>query len=396
MTALTIVGGVYHELCVWPDWDRLFGSGGRAAAAVAGYVDYVTLYSYAETTTATAFGSYARAYDFSFRPVASDETISFEYVHSLSVPVVRPPPVRIHQLDPIVVNAEVALRFGMMEGSAQVTANRCVYDPQSAFKPEPFSANGSSAAHLAIVGNRGEITAMGGNSDPIAAARALLSCGAEVVIVKLGPAGASVVQAAGVTEIPSYQTERVWKIGSGDVFAALFAACWGVNGDAVLEAARLASRGVAEYVESMSLPVPPRSALQQQTRSEARIIPSSIYLAGPFFTVGQRWLVDEARRCLMELDLTVFSPAHEVGPGHATMVAAADLSALDACEAAFAILDGLDSGTLFEVGYARARNKPVYVLAQTVSEHDLKMVLGSGCMVFDDLVTALHHAAWRT
>jgi hypothetical protein len=35
------------------------------------------------------------------------------------------------------------------------------------------------------------------------------------------------------------------------------------------------------------------------------------------------------------------------------------------------------------------------VLAQTVSEEDLKMVAGSGCKVFDDFVTALHHAAWR-
>jgi nucleoside 2-deoxyribosyltransferase len=85
-----------------------------------------------------------------------------------------------------------------------------------------------------------------------------------------------------------------------------------------------------------------------------------------------------------------------VGAGPASQVAPADLAALEACDAVFAILDGTDSGTLFEVGYARARNKPVYALAQTVSEEDLKMVRGSGCHVFDDFVTALHHTAWRT
>jgi hypothetical protein len=396
MTALAIVGGVYHERCIWPDWDRLFGSGGRAAAAVTTHVDQVTLYSYAETTTATAFEPYARSYGFAFNSEASDQTISFEYVHSLSVPLVRPALVRIHQLRPIVLNAETVLRFGMMEGSGQVTANRCVYDPQSAFKPEPFGANGSSAAHLAIVANRGEIAALGGNSDPITAARALLTSGAEIVIVKSGPAGASIVQSSGVIEIPSYQTERIWKVGSGDVFAALFAAFWGVNTCPVPQAAQLASKGVAEYVESMSLPIPPITALQQKTRLEARAVLGRIYLAGPFFTIAQRWLIDEARRCLMELGLNVFSPLHEIGPGHATIVAPADLSALDACDAVFAILDGLDSGTLFEVGYARARNKPVYALAQTASDQDLKMVLGSGCRIFDDLVTGLHHAAWRT
>jgi nucleoside 2-deoxyribosyltransferase len=62
----------------------------------------------------------------------------------------------------------------------------------------------------------------------------------------------------------------------------------------------------------------------------------------------------------------------------------------------FAIIDGIDSGTLFEVGYARARGLPVYALAQAVTPEDLKMVNGSGCLVFDDFVTAIHHTAWRT
>jgi nucleoside 2-deoxyribosyltransferase len=94
--------------------------------------------------------------------------------------------------------------------------------------------------------------------------------------------------------------------------------------------------------------------------------------------------------------MDVFSPVHDVGPGPAEQIAPADLAELDRCDAVFAILDGLDSGTLFEVGYARAHGKPVYALAQTVTEEDLKMVTGSGCTVFDDFVTALHHLAWRT
>ena len=66
------------------------------------------------------------------------------------------------------------------------------------------------------------------------------------------------------------------------------------------------------------------------------------------------------------------------------------------CDRVLAILDGIDSGTLFEVGYARARGVPVYALAQAVAPEDLKMVKGSGCRVFDDFVTAIHHAAWLT
>ena len=61
----------------------------------------------------------------------------------------------------------------------------------------------------------------------------------------------------------------------------------------------------------------------------------------------------------------------------------------------FALLNGVDAGTLFEVGYARALGKPVYALAQSVRSEDLKMLEGSGCLIFSDFVTAVHHAAWR-
>jgi hypothetical protein len=116
---------------------------------------------------------------------------------------------------------------------------------------------------------------------------------------------------------------------------------------------------------------------------------------GISYILSPSLVVDEARRYLTELGLTVFSPVHNVGPGPAEVVAPADLAALDTCDRVFAILDGLDTGTVFEVGYARAKNLPVYVLAQSVSEEDLKMVSGSNCNVFFDFVTALHHTAWK-
>ena len=146
----------------------------------------------------------------------------------------------------------------------------------------------------------------------------------------------------------------------------------------------------------MALPSPSAAELSSTNFSEEKTAGGREYLASPFFTLGQRWLIDETRRCLLELGLDVFSPVHEVGPGPAEVIAPADLVGLDESDVAFAILDGTDSGTLFEVGHARAKGKPVYALAQTVSEEDLKMVVGSGCHVFDDFVTALHHLAWRS
>lgn len=395
MNTLAIVGGVYHERVIWPSWDQIFGSAGRAAAAVSGHVDAAVLHSYARPDTAEAFQPYANQYGFSFEPTASEQTISFEYVHSLAPPTLTPSIQRIRRNPSFEVSADNVLRFGMMEGSAVVRAKRCVYDPQSPVDPEPFGANGSQAEALAIVANRSEIVALAGISDPLEAAQNLCGKGAALVIVKSGPEGALVVTKDGETHVPAYRTERVWTVGSGDVFAAHIAARWAVHGDNPVRAADIASRAVAEYAESMALPSPSVASLLATDREPAKVQSGRVYLACPFFTLSQRWLVDEARRALQEFGLVVFSPVHDVGPGPAQTVAPADLAALDDCDAVFAILDGLDSGTVFEVGYARALKKPVYALAQAVSDEDLKMVAGSDCRVFDDFVTALHHTAWR-
>jgi nucleoside 2-deoxyribosyltransferase/sugar/nucleoside kinase (ribokinase family) len=395
MTAISVVGGVYHERCIWPDWDQLYGSGGRAAAAMAGHGSTVHLYSYATSDAARRFEAYAKTYGFTFTPTSADQTLSFDYVHAMATPIIRPNLGRINNNASIEVSADVVLRFGMLEGSGRVTADRCIYDPQSAFQPEPFHQNGSQAKHLAIVANGQELLAMAGGTDPIAAARQLLDDTAEIVVAKLGAAGAHVITKGGDAAVPAFRTDRVFTIGSGDVFAATFARLWGVDGREPVEAANLASKAVASYVETASLPTPGIDSIDAYATLALRR-PGLIYLASPFFSLGQRWLVDEARRCLIELGLEVFSPVHDVGHGPAETVAPQDLAMLDECDAVFAILDGIDSGTIFEVGYARALKRPVYVLAQSVGVEDLKMIVGSDCRVFDDFVTALHHVAWRT
>lgn len=396
MSAITVVGGIYHESCIWPEWNQVFGSAGRAAAAISGQVDEIVLRGYVHDDLKSQVTALAQVYGLTLDLVGTEQIISFDYVHSLSVPIIRPLPALIKANPPVNVAADVVLRFGVMEGSALVTADRAVYDPQSAFEPEPFADNGSNAKHLAIVGNRGEIISLGKDADHQRAARNLLNAGAEVVVVKSGALGAFVVDANGVTHIPAYRSSRVWKIGSGDVFAGTFAAQWGVNGRSPVEAAAIASRAVAVYVDTMSLPTPGAANLANVELQEAKTVSGRVYLASPFFTLGQRWVVDEARRCLMDFGLDVFSPVHDVGPGPAHEVAPADLAELDKCDVVFAVLDGSDPGTIFEVGYARAKNKPVYGFAQVVSEEDLKMTVGSGCKVFDDFVSCLHHVSWRS
>ena len=59
-----------------------------------------------------------------------------------------------------------------------------------------------------------------------------------------------------------------------------------------------------------------------------------------------------------------------------------------------AIIDGVDTGTIFEAGYARAHAKPVIAIAQSTPEEPLKMIAGTGCDVVNDFVSAIYRVAW--
>jgi nucleoside 2-deoxyribosyltransferase len=83
-----------------------------------------------------------------------------------------------------------------------------------------------------------------------------------------------------------------------------------------------------------------------------------------------------------------------VGIGAAEDVAVADLKGLDESQAVFAIIDGLDSGTLFEIGYARAQNIPVIVFVQSEGTEALKMLVGTGCEIIHDFATCIYRVKW--
>ena len=42
---ITVIGGVYTEQCVWPHWDELYGSGGRALSLLQSLGCTTKLYS---------------------------------------------------------------------------------------------------------------------------------------------------------------------------------------------------------------------------------------------------------------------------------------------------------------------------------------------------------------
>jgi nucleoside 2-deoxyribosyltransferase len=318
-----------------------------------------------------------------------DEDIAFHYLHPLGIPDLIGATNVCRR--PLSAAGDVVLRFGFVEGEAVVTANRAVYYPQNASEVLHFADNGSTAEELAIVLNQSELEASVG----LGGAEELRArCKSDVVVVKSGPNGAIVLDRSGSRWIPAYASRTIFKIGSGDIFSAAFAHFWGEGRLDPGEAADLASRAVANYVETRNVQIDAAS-LHPRIAQPSTAKRNRIYLAGPFFTLAQRWLIEEARRCIEMLGCDTFSPVHDVGiVGSAVSIAGADLAGLEKCGAVFAVVDGEDAGTLFEVGYARKLGIPVVALAENTRTESLTMLEGSGCEVVSDFTTAVYQAMW--
>lgn len=391
----TVAGGLYVERCIEPRWDDAYGSGGRAAAALSAAVPGIRFMTYRTADLADAEASLASAYGISIAGPMVRHEIAFDYFHSLATPRITPRPDAIDRNETFDVEDNVVLRFGMLEGSARVKARTAIYDPQSAFDPRPFTENGSTAERLALILNRLEARRFSGEDDHQRGITLMLErSDADVVILKMGGHGALVATKADRWTVPAYQSENVFKIGSGDVFSAAFTQFWAIEGREPADAANLASRAVCQYVNTRSLPIPTAEGLLALNAQP--IIPGKgrIYIAAPFFNLAERWIVEEIRNQFLIMNVPVFSPLHDVGEGPGEIVAPLDLEGLDGCNVVLAVLNGADAGTIFEVGYAVARGIPVVVLAQNVRAEDVKMPAGTGCRIVGDLVSAIYHAVW--
>lgn len=396
MTQIGVVGGVYAERCAFPEWDQVFGSAGRAAVALSGLVDNVVLHTAFVESHRPRIAPIFESYGIKLEFADSSQLIGFEYLHPLDEPQIFPSLERIDPAPNFSVESEVVVQFGMLECTPSVRAKHCVYDPQSPLHPVSFRKTGGAADQLAVILNAGEAARLTGSDDDLAQA-VLKYEGAQVVVVKRGLDGAEVATSAGEQAVvPAYKTDNVFTIGSGDVFVSAFTYAWAIESMPVAKAAEYASKAVAMYVNSQTLPIASPSRVAKFDGEAVQRKGGKIYLAGPFRQMGQRWLVDDARRRLRELGMEVFSPVHDIGHGPAEKVVHKDLAAIDECDAMFAIFNGTTPGSMFEVGYARAKGKPVFGVAQNVRDVDLKLPKGSGCVIHRDYVSALHQVAWRS
>lgn len=402
---MIVVGGTYWEICEFPRYERLFGSGLRSAAAIPEISSELTeFYTFLSDEAASNAERTASTFDINLEYTEIPETISYHYIHNHSHPVKQS---NLASFDRTIgqLSGNAILRFGMIEGSAIVDAERVVYDPQSEVA-EHFYENGSQAEELALVLNRSEARAFSGE-DSIDEMLDNLTNGehmADVVVIKCGASGAIARTDDGETaEIPMYEPDTIWNIGSGDIFSAVFATYWAEENLSAVNAAEEASLATAYFCGTRNLPIPINPidvegfdpAIRKPTIGE---VGPEIYLAAPFFDPGEFWLMEEVKEILEEEQADVFAPYFDVGSAaeqdNPTKIAQKDLEALENAEVVLALLDTNDPGTLFEIGYARQLGIPVIVYQTQPRSSQNTMLRGSGCEVYSDLSTAIFKALW--
>ncbi len=283
---MIVAGGVYLETCVTPEMRQLLGSAGRAALGLSSLRSDIELHTFHPPDLWGDLEANFRPYGIDCRPSASNERIEFAYLFPLARPVQTPSAVgeRREQL----VTGESVLCFGCVEGDFVVQAGQAVFDPQGSASWH-FHDHGGIAQRLALVLNAGEaLASTGADSVDGAAQMVLASERADVVIVKDGPHGAHIFSRDQVQHVPAYASHSNYKIGSGDVFSAIFAHSW-FAGMSAAHAADHASRYTAAYVATPTLPFPESLPALSPRRSSGV---NRVLVVAALDTVAARWFAN--------------------------------------------------------------------------------------------------------
>ncbi len=398
---MIIGGGTYREEVDSTGYrEDVGGSGFRAATLLAGAgVDFVTA---VEEGFFPLLESASDLFGITPHNVARDRAVGFHYRAPFIEPVIRGGQAVMSGL--FEVAGDKVLAFGMVEnGARKIRATALVYDPQSTDDTLFTRENRpwDETARLAISANVAETRAFSGLFDVEIAAREMAdTLGAEVVVTKAGARGCLVTDRRNQhqTWVGAHPTAGVNKVGSGDVFSAAFAHAWH-NGSESVEAAQFASATTAWWCGGNGLTLSAAALKGEAPDSGSDELKNVgraplIYLAGPFFSIEQRWLIDQCKSFLESAGARVFSPVHEIGLG-GPEVAEADLAGLARCDAVFAILDGWDPGTLFETGWATARDIPVVTAGGLSHAEGATMLLGTGAEQHADYTSAMYRAIWK-
>jgi hypothetical protein len=126
---------------------------------------------------------------------------------------------------------------------------------------------------------------------------------ADVVVIKRGIFGATVyVRGSAPVSVPIYSSTQTFKIGTGDVFSAVFAHYWASKEYPAAEAADIASRAVSVYCGDPTTPLDANKFAR--ARPSVGQPPADVRIFGALNTLGRRYTVQEAAFCIEKLGVS--------------------------------------------------------------------------------------------
>jgi hypothetical protein len=394
---IKVVGGTYREI----DYDdisiEIYGSGFRATKFLLENHCPVDFNTVGNNDTVVHLKENQKVYNnFTFQCKEYHEIITFKYSFSLDLPIIFPHLFNIPKVEKLTIESENIIAFGMLETDFIISGNKVVYDPQTPINPKKFSEFGK-AGELVYIVNKNEALSIA-SSDNIEEIKNYFfnSEQAKAFIIKNGPFGATLYSRDKEVKIPSYITNNVYKIGSGDIFTSSFGFYWMKKGLSLEDSAIFASKSTAVYCDKKAYV--DTSILETFNYDEFtnELFPEKqIYLASPFFSISELILIDKIRTAFLSFGIKVFSPFHDIGLGEDTTIATKDLEGIEKSDIIFCVLDNFDSGTLIESGYSLGKGKKIIGYHRTCDENKLLMLKPAKIHFYQHLTTAIYQTIWN-
>lgn len=271
--------------------------------------------------------------------------------------------------------------------------------------PKPNEGSISDAKDLleyvdVLLVNEEELLLLSSKYNLNEAIETLLAEGPDYIIVKRGIKGCIIAQKnKELCVIPSYKSNAVCTLGSGDVFDGAVAATFIETKD-MEYSVKLASCMAACFIENIEIErMPTKKAVEFYMNNRGMNGYSSsrnliIYLAGPFFSQQEVLWVNYIHQSLESCGLKILSPSKENGiintsftPDIRKATFISDLELLQKADIVVALLDHDDAGTSFEIGYAYSHGKPVIGLKTSADK--LNNMIQYGCNPICDTVDKL-------
>lgn len=394
---VAIIGGTYREI----DYDDIsmdiFGSGFRCAKFFLENKCPVHFFTSGNGETLSFLKENQKVYnEFKFECSEYDELITFKYCFALDQPTIYPNLLNISKTKEINVQEKNVIAYGMLETDFKIIGEKVVYDPQTSIKPTNFSRIGKAEELVYIVNmNEAQSIAASNNIEDIKN-YFFESEKAKAFIIKNGPYGATLFYDNKEIAIPSYITDNVNKIGSGDIFTSSFGYYWMIKKLSLEESAIKASKSTAFYCDKkVYIDCTEVSNFGYKKFENRNLSQKQVYLASPFFSISELILIDKIRTAFSAFGVNVFSPFHDIGLGDDITIAKKDIEGIKNSNIIFCVFDNLDSGTLVESGYSIANGKKIIGYHRTCDENKLLMLKLGEFKTYKHLTTAIYQTIWN-